>query len=57
MGSGVMRLDEGLMPLLSFGVGAGEGELTVVEPPLDIEVGFDEILIALPCCIPGPEAD
>jgi hypothetical protein len=49
------------MALLQICWGVGEGELTVVQPPLDIEVGFDQVLIALtltcarrsprmPCC-------
>jgi hypothetical protein len=45
---GIVGLDEGLMPLLQFGWGASEGELIVVQPPLDIEVGLDQVLIALP---------
>jgi hypothetical protein len=61
MCGGIVGLDEGLMALLQICWGVDEGELTVVQPPLDIEVGFDRVLIALtltsagrspriPCC-------
>src|SRR4029453_19668286 len=47
MCGGIVGLDEGLMALLQICWGVGQGELTVVQPPLDIEVGFDQVLIAL----------
>jgi hypothetical protein len=40
MGGGVVGPDEGLMALLQLGRGAGEGELIVVEAPLDVEMGL-----------------
>jgi hypothetical protein len=47
MRRGVIGLDEGLMPLLQFGWGAGEGELIVVQPALHVKMGFHPVLIAL----------
>src|SRR6266487_5440865 len=43
----VIRLDERLMALLELRRRAGEGELIVVEAPLDVEMGLHEVLIAL----------
>jgi hypothetical protein len=40
MRRGVVRADKGLMGLLECDRGAGEGELIVVEAPLDVEVGL-----------------
>jgi hypothetical protein len=47
MGGGVVGLDEGLMPLLQLQGCGGQGQLIVVQAPLDVEVGFHEVLIAL----------
>jgi hypothetical protein len=38
MGGGIVSLDEGLMPLLQLGWRAGQGELIVIQAPLDIKV-------------------
>jgi hypothetical protein len=40
VGGGVVDLDEGLMALLQLGRGAGQGELIVIQAPLDIKVRF-----------------
>jgi hypothetical protein len=45
----IVGLDEGLMTLVSRHRRPGERELVVVQPPLDVEVGFDQIVRALPC--------
>jgi hypothetical protein len=44
---GVVRLDERLVVLLKRRRGAGEGELIVVEAPLDVEMRLHQVLIAL----------
>jgi len=40
MGRGVGGLDEGLMPRLQLPWRGRQGELIVVQAPLDVEVGF-----------------
>jgi hypothetical protein len=47
MGGSVIRLDEGPVSLLELRRGAGEGELIVVEAPLNVKMGLHEVLIAL----------
>ena len=42
MGRGVVGLDEGLMALLQLRWRAGEGELVVIQPPLNVEVGLHQ---------------
>jgi hypothetical protein len=46
MGGGVIELDEGLMAPLQLGRRAGEGELIVLQAPLDIEVCFHPVEVA-----------
>jgi hypothetical protein len=46
MRRGVVRADKGLMGLLECYRGAGEGELIVVEAPLDVEMRLHQVLIA-----------
>jgi hypothetical protein len=48
MGRRSVRLDEDLMHLLQRRRRAGQGELIVVPAPLDVEVGFREVLVTLP---------
>ncbi len=47
MGGRVVELDEGLMALLEFHRRAGQGELIVIEAPLDVKGCFHPVLIAL----------
>ena len=47
VGGGVVGVDESLMPLLQRQRCGRQGELIVVQPPLDIEVGFHQVLITL----------
>jgi hypothetical protein len=47
MGRRVVELDEGLMPLLQLGRGAGEGELIVVQPVLYVKVRLHSVPITL----------
>ena len=47
MGRGVVGLDEGLMALLELRRRAREGELIIIQPPLDVEMCLHEVLIAL----------
>jgi hypothetical protein len=47
MGGGVVCLDEGLMLPLQFYGRAGEGELIVIQAPLDVKVGFHEVPVTL----------
>ena len=54
MGGGIVGWDEGLMALLQLGRRAGQGELVVIQPPLDITVGFHEVQIALALGRPKP---
>jgi hypothetical protein len=46
MGRGVVGLEEGLMALLECRRHAGQRELVVVEPPLNVEVRFHPVQVA-----------
>jgi hypothetical protein len=46
MRRGVVGLDKGLMAILELRRRAGEGELIVVEAPLDVEMRLHQVLIA-----------
>ena len=47
MGGGVIGRYKGLMHLLERRGGRGQGELIIIEAPLDVEMGLHEILITL----------
>ena len=47
MRRGVVRADKGLMGLLECDRGVCAGELIVIQAPLDVEVGFHEVLVTL----------
>ena len=46
MGRGVVGLDEGLMARLELRRRAREGDLIIIQPPLDVDMGLHEVLIA-----------
>jgi hypothetical protein len=48
VGRRIVRLDEDLMHMLQRRQRAGQGELIVVQAPLDVEVGFHEVLVTPP---------
>src|ERR1041384_2922339 len=48
MGGCIIELDDGLVALVQVAGGARQGTVIVIEPALDIEMGFDAVHVILP---------